>query len=141
MKTSIQITPTHAYPVNGLEISYVRSSGPGGQNVNKVATKVQIKLDVSHLQNLLPTPQYERLVKKLRNKIDQRMFLHVDCSKTRNQKQNLELALEKLEKLLQKALMEPKKRRPTKPSKASKEKRLQTKKKRAEIKKMRQGVD
>lgn len=109
-------------------IRAVRSSGKGGQNVNKVSTKVELLFDVS-LTVLFNEEQRIVLARKLQNKIDSEGFIRVTSQKTRSQLKNKQDAIDKLYKMLSNALIPDKKRVKTKPSQASKEIRLESKKK------------
>lgn len=115
-----------------------RSSGSGGQNVNKVSTKVELNFDVTNSKLL--TPEQKHLIfSKLGNRINKEGVLKVIVQETRSQFENKEIALKKFRELLAYAFHRPKKRIKTKVSKGAKEKRLQGKKKRSEIKKGRSG--
>lgn len=113
-----------------------RSGGKGGQNVNKVSTKVELVFDVA-ASSLFSEREKERLLRKLAEKLDSEGLLHVVSQASRSQADNKATALEKLAKLLENALKEPKKRVATKPKKSSVEQRLNSKKKTGEIKKLR----
>jgi len=132
----IQITPSFSIDESELQFAFVRASGPGGQNVNKVATAVQLRFDVTH--SSLPEEVKERLKHLAGNKITGDGELLIEAKKFRTQEQNREDALNRLTDLLQRAFEKPKARRKTKPTKAAKEKRLKEKKVRGEIKKIRQ---
>lgn len=117
---------------------FIRSSGPGGQNVNKVATAVVLKFHVDH--STLSPYLKRRLKIVAKNLINSDGELVISSSETRSQLQNRENAKEKLVELIKKAKLRPKKRKPTKATKGSKERRLKTKKIRSDIKKGRQKV-
>ena len=117
-----------------------RSGGPGGQNVNKVNTKVTLKWDIANSE-ILKDKQRERILKKLENKITKEGVLVLSSQAERSQLKNKEAILEKLNDLLVKAFTKKKKRKPTKPTKASVKRRLEAKKKHSDKKKMRRGWD
>ncbi len=133
----IEITPTFSIDESELQFAFVRASGPGGQNVNKVATAVQLRFDVNN--SSLPAEVKERLKHLAGNKITGEGVLLIEAKKFRTQEQNREDAINRLVELVQRAFKKPKTRRKTKPTKVSKEKRLKEKKERGVIKKMRQN--
>lgn len=123
-----------------LSFEYVRSSGPGGQNVNKVATAVQLRFDVTRSPSLSEEVK-ARLVKLAGKRVSADGILVIEAKRYRAQEQNRFDALERFYGLLKKASQRPRTRKPTSPTRASKERRLEGKRKRAEIKRSRQGND
>ncbi|MDD5135000.1 MAG: alternative ribosome rescue aminoacyl-tRNA hydrolase ArfB [Phycisphaerae bacterium] len=120
-------------PQNELAVKASRSSGPGGQNVNKLNTKVAVALDIPNC-SFLSEEQKKIILRKLAGRITKDNRLIVDSQKFRTQKANRDFAVEKLELLIEKALKKPKKRKPTKPTASSIEKRLKQKKSRSTVK-------
>jgi len=116
-----------------LLFSASRSSGPGGQNVNKVSTKVELRFDIPH-SYLLSEEEKLKLISLLQNKINSEGYLILVSQSERTQLKNKEKVTEKFYALLKKSLTPKKKRKPTRPSIASKEKRLEDKKLNAEKK-------
>jgi ribosome-associated protein len=135
----IQITPSFAIDESELQFAFVRASGPGGQNVNKVATAVQLRFDVN--RSSLPEEAKERLKRLAGNKITSDGELLIEAKKFRTQEQNREDALNRFIDLIERAFQKPKVRTRTKPTPASKEQRLKEKKQRGEIKKLRQSKE
>lgn len=136
----IYITDSISISENEIQEDFVRASGPGGQNVNKVATAVQLRFDVFNSPNL-PEDCKMRLTKLAGSKITDSGVLIIDSREYRTQNRNREEALNRLVGLIKKALEIPKKRIKTRPTRASKEKRLQHKKYRSSVKTLRKGVD
>jgi len=120
------VTPTLTIPEHELEWSAVRASGPGGQNVNKVSTKVELRFDVEG-SAVLGAAVKQRLRALARKRLDAEGRLVVTDQSTRLQSQNLERARAKLADLIQSALVAPKPRKPTRPSRAAKRRRLEHK--------------
>jgi ribosome-associated protein len=123
-------------PENELEITFARSSGKGGQHVQKVSTKVTLKWDIYNSQILTPEQKY-LILHKLANRINEKGELVIWAQSERSQAQNREIAKNKLHWLVNKALTPQIKRIPTRPTKGSKEKRIKMKKKISEKKKLR----
>ena len=132
----IVISPSLSIDDREIEERFVRSSGPGGQNVNKVATAVQLRFDVS--TSSLPDAIRQRLIALAGSRMADEGVLVIEAREHRTQAQNREAARARLIAFVQRAAQQPKKRRPTKPGKAAKEKRLATKKRRGQIKARRQ---
>ena len=133
---------TRAIEIDPAEIreKFIRASGPGGQNVNKVATAVQLRFDVKN-SPALPENVRLRLLKLGGKRISQRGILIIDARRYRTRQRNRLDALDRLSDLIRRAARKPKARRKTKPSLASKERRLDAKKRRGRVKSLRGPVE
>jgi ribosome-associated protein len=136
----LQITPSLAIPDDELIFSFIRASGPGGQNVNKVATAAQLRFDVKNSPSL-PDEVKARLIRLTGKRMTSDGVLVIEAKRYRTQEQNRFDAEQRLAALIQKALVRPKKRRPTRPSAASQARRVEKKKIRGNIKRQRQMID
>ena len=131
-------------PINGhlflddseIEESFVRASGPGGQNVNKVSSAVQIRFDLSGSRSL-PQDVRERLARLAGHRLTRDGVLVIIAQRYRTQERNRQDALDRLIALIRRAAVPPTPRRPTKPSRAAKERRLEAKARRAAVKQQR----
>ncbi len=113
--------------IQELQFKAVRSSGAGGQHVNKVATKIELSFDVAN-SAALSAQEKSRILVKLSNKINKEQILLLQCAETRSQHKNKLLAIQRFLETIENVLRRPKKRRQTKPSKSAIEKRLKHKK-------------
>lgn len=135
----IKINANISVDEDEIEESFIRSSGPGGQNVNKVETSVQIRFDVQQSPNL-PEAVRRRLIKIAGQKMTKEGVLVLTASEYRSQDRNRKAAIERLSELIKQACIVPKYRRPTKPTYSSKLKRLEKKQRRGNVKKTRGKV-
>ncbi len=132
----LRISEKIAIPDEELKEEFFQSSGPGGQNVNKVATAVRLRFNVRHTA-ALPEDVRLRLLSKVGPRLTNEGELAIEAQRYRTQKQNREDAAERLVNLIRGVLTPPKKRRPTRPTKASVKRRIDSKKKHGVIKKHR----
>jgi ribosome-associated protein len=134
----ILITPALQIDERELQFEYIRASGPGGQNVNKVATAVQLRFDVANSPSLASDTKV-RLIRLAGKRVNTDGVLVIEARRFRSQEANREDAVRRFIELLRKSVEPVKPRKKTKPTSASREKRLQEKKRKGEIKKSRQG--
>ncbi len=135
----IQITSTISIDEREIQEQFIRASGPGGQNVNKVATAVQLRFDVGRSPSL-PDDVRRRLMSLAGRRINEDGVLIIDARRFRRQERNRQDALDRLVALIRKAAEKPKPRRKTKTTLASKQRRLEAKRQRSQTKRMRRDV-
>jgi ribosome-associated protein len=140
MGSMIRITSQLAIDENEIELQFIRASGPGGQNVNKVSTAVQLRFDVAHSPSL-PEDVRARLMKLAGNRLTNEGELLIEAKRHRTQERNRQDAIQRLVELIRHATEKPKPRIATKPTKASKKRRLETKKQRGEVKRGRGKIE
>jgi ribosome-associated protein len=135
--SQIEINPGLFIGAKEIHEEFVRSSGAGGQNVNKVATAVQLRFDVAH--SSLPDDVRERLKNLAGKRLTGEGVLVIKAQSHRTQERNRQEALQRLVELIRAATIQPKLRIATKPTRASQRRRVESKRQRGEIKRLRQG--
>jgi ribosome-associated protein len=135
----IRITPQIALDEAEIQLQFVRASGPGGQNVNKVSSAVQLRFDVAHSPSL-PEDVRERLMRLAGNRLTNDGEVVIEAQRFRTQERNRQDAIKRLVELIRQAAVKPKPRVPTKPTRASRLRRLESKQRRASVKRGRGAV-
>jgi len=135
----LKVSDNITIPLAEIEFSAIRSQGSGGQNVNKVSTAIHIRFDV-HASESLSHDEKERVLRLHDQRLSKEGVIVIKSQRYRSQNQNREDALGKLAKMINKALLEEKQRKPTKPSKQSNKKRLDAKTKRGRLKETRNKI-
>lgn len=135
----IEITPDITIHDDEIEFEFIRASGPGGQNINKVASAVQLRFDVINSTSL-PLDVRDRLINTAGNRISSEGILIIEAKRYRSQERNRQDAIDRFIKMVKASTEKPKSRKPTKPSEESKRRRLEDKRRHAERKRLRKSI-
>jgi ribosome-associated protein len=135
---AVELVPGVAVPETALQVRFVRGRGPGGQNVNKLSTACELRVSLAAL-SLLGERALARLRTLAGSKLTDADEILISADEFRSQEQNRRAAIERLSLLVKMARVEPKKRRKTRPTRASRERRIEAKKRRGQIKSLRRG--
>ncbi len=138
MTQAVRVNRSLVIPASEIKLRFSTSGGPGGQHANRSATRVDLEWNVASSKALGPR-QRERILKKLARRVDSSGTLHLSSDRYRSQMRNREDVLERLAALTADALRIQKRRRPTSPSNRAHERRLEEKRRRSEIKRLRGG--
>jgi ribosome-associated protein len=136
----ISVNRSIQIPEREVQLRFIRAAGPGGQNVNKVASAVELRFDVKH-SLALPEEVRQRLMRQSGKKLNSAGVLIIQARRYRSQERNRQDALERLVRLVRQAAVKPRVRRPTRPSRASRESRLEIKRHRSRAKQRRSRVE
>ena len=134
----IELAPGVFAPADAVHVQYARSSGPGGQNVNKLNTRAELWITVEAIIGLAPTALH-RLKHLAGKRLTRDGRIHLVAQTERSQERNRQAVLDRLRLMVEQAMIEPKVRRPTKPSRAAKRRRLESKRRRGQVKSKRSG--
>ncbi len=140
MPEGVEVAPGVHAATSALRFQFARSGGPGGQNVNKLNTKVELWIRPEDLRGMAPDAR-ERLRRLAGRRITKAGDLHLESQQARSQESNRQAVLQRLREMIVQAMVRPKKRRPTRPSRASRQRRLEAKRQRSAVKHHRTHVD